>query len=151
MGCPADPIHHLIVKNYCETILSSSLFGFAKLCKALWLLLITVFVWPSAKSPLFSHWASPANAAVQRFWCTRLISMKVVLVTIYLWLIKIAAAYRQRRILKMKHACINITKYLYTKLALNQLMIPLAREEDCEHMLFSEDHSPRDQNYTFIL
>lgn len=35
MGCPVDPIHHLIVRNYCEETFSSCLFGFAKLCKAL--------------------------------------------------------------------------------------------------------------------
>lgn len=42
--------------------------------KLSWLLLTTVSMWPPVKSPLFSHWASPANAAVQRLWCTRLIS-----------------------------------------------------------------------------
>lgn len=148
MGCSVDPIHHHIINNYCETTFSSCLFGFAKLS---WLLLITVSVWPSVKSPLCSHWASPANAAVQRFWCTRLISMEVVLVTISLWLIKDAAAHRQRSILKVKQACKIITKYLYAKLALYQLMVSLASEADCERMLFSDDHSPRDQNCTFIL
>lgn len=78
--------------------------------KLSWLLLITVPMWPSVKSPLFSHRASPAHAAaaVQRFWCTRLISMEAVLVTIHLLLIKNTAAYRQGSILKMKCACINI-------------------------------------------
>lgn len=109
MGCPVDPIHHFIVKNYCETTFSSCLFGFAKLCKALMASAYHCVHVALCKVTSFQSLSQPANAAVQRFWCTRLISTEVALVTIYLWLIKTTAAYRQGSIFKMKQACVNIT------------------------------------------
>lgn len=84
------------------------------------LLLIVPSMWHSIKSYLFSvtktalYVLSMQLQTVGRLWCTILVSMEVVLVTIYLFHSKNIAAYTQARILKGKCACINITyRYLW--------------------------------------